>query len=251
MNIQRIEENEIPYEELGKFGLTQEMIDDLPEPIMNKLLGGMRTPLLPIEQVDGDGVIHKDFARIRLVKEGEQVHPMFLPVKDQSNLEYFTGEQKEALKNGKVLKVILPSNNSWNYVQLDSATNSIISVKSNLVDNNLSLLANNMGIDENYIQELENGKVVTLEKDDQKLSVGLDLNEETGILSVNGDAQTWQKERDGILAFDKYNFGIYGCWTRDDKGMLSYVPEDEYTEEMCVEQDAILQKVKAGKGMHV
>lgn len=211
----------------------------------------MRTPLLPIEQVDGDGVIHKDFARIRLVKEGEQVHPMFLPVKNQGNLEYFTGEQKEALKNGKVLKVILPSNNSWNYVQLDSATNSIISVKSNLVDNNLSLLAHNMGMDENYIQELENGKVVTLEKDDQKLSVGLDLNEETGILSVNGDAQTWQKERDGILAFDKYNFGIYGCWTRDDKGMLSYVPEEEYTEEMCEEQDAILQKVKAGKGMHV
>ncbi len=251
MNIQRIEENEIPYEELGKFGLTQEMIDDLPEPIMNKLLGGMRTPLLPIEQVDGDGVIHKDFARIRLVKEGEQVHPMFLPVKNQGNLEYFTGEQKEALKNGKVLKVILPSNNSWNYVQLDSATNSIISVMSNLVDNNLSLLAHNMGMDENYIQELENGKDVTLEKDDQKLSVGLDLNEETGILSVNGDAQTWQKERDGILAFDKYNFGIYGCWTRDDKGMLSYVPEEEYTEEMCEEQDAILQKVKAGKGMHV
>ena len=147
MNIQRIEENEIPYEELSKFGLTQEMIDDLPEPIMNKLLGGMRTPLLPINQVDGDGVIHKDFARIRLVKEGEQVHPMFLPVKNQGNLEYFPGKQKEALEKGKVLKVILPSNNSWNYVQLDSATNSIISVKSNLVDNNLSLLANNMGMD--------------------------------------------------------------------------------------------------------
>lgn len=175
MNIQRIEENEIPYEELGKFGLTQEMIDDLPEPIMNKLLGGMRTPLLPIEQVDGDGVIHKDFARIRLIKEGEQVHPMFLPVKNQCNLEYFTGEEKEALERGKVLKVILPSNNSWNYVQLDSATNSIISVKSNLVDNNLSLLANNMGMDEDHILKLENGEVVTLENDDQKLSIGLTL----------------------------------------------------------------------------
>ena len=89
MNIQRIEENEIPYEELGKFGLAQEMIDDLPEPIMN----------------------------------------------------------------------------------------------------NLSLLANNMGIDQGHIQELENGEVVTLEKDDQKLSIRIDLNEETGILSVNGDAQ--------------------------------------------------------------
>lgn len=251
MNIQRIEENEIPYEELSKFGLTQEMIDDLPEPVMNKLLGGMRTPLLPIEQVDRYGVVHKDFARIRLVKVDNDVRPMFLPVKNQNNLEYFTGEQKEALKSGKVLKVILPSNNSWNYVQLDKATNSIISVKSNLVDYNLSLLANNMGIDQDHVQELENGEVVTLVKDDQKLSVGLDLNEETGILSVNGDAQAWQKDRDGILAFDKYNFGIYGCWTRDDKGMLSYVPEEEYTEEMCVEQDAILQKVKAGKGMHV
>lgn len=251
MNIQRIEENEIPYEELGKFGLTQEMIDDLPEPIMNKLLGGMRTPLLPIEQVDEDGVIHKDFARIRLIKEGEQVHPMFLPVKNKGNLEYFTGEEKEALERGKVLKVILPSNSSWNYVQLDSSTNSIISVKSNLVDNNLSLLANNMGMDEDHILKLENGEVVTLENDNQMLSIGIDLNEETGILNVKGDAQAWQKERDGIFAFDKYNFGIYGCWTRDDKGMLSYVPEDEYTEEMCVEQDAILQKVKANRGMHI
>ena len=160
-------------------------------------------------------------------------------------------EEKEALERGRVLKVILPSNSSWNYVQLDSATNSIISVKSNLVDNNLSLLANNMGMDEDHILKLENGEVVTLEKDDQMLSIGIDLNEETGILNVKGDAQAWQKERDGILAFDKYNFGIYGCWTRDDKGMLSYVPEDEYTEEMCVEQDAILQKVKAGRGMRV
>lgn len=105
MNIQRIEENEIPYEELRKFGLTQEMIDDLPEPIMNKLLGGMRTPLLPIEQVDGDGVIHKDFARIRLIKEDEQVHPMFLPVKNQGNLEYFSGKQKEALERVRFSKL--------------------------------------------------------------------------------------------------------------------------------------------------
>lgn len=81
------------------------MIDDLPEPIMNKLLGGMRTPLLPINQVDGDGVIHKDFARIRLIKEDEQVHPMFLPVKNQGNLEYFSGKQKEALERVRFSKL--------------------------------------------------------------------------------------------------------------------------------------------------
>ena len=45
------------------------------------------------------------FTRISLAsvwtKEGEQVHPMFLPVKNQSNLEYFTGELKEALEKGE------------------------------------------------------------------------------------------------------------------------------------------------------
>ena len=88
-------------------------------------------------------------------------------------------------------------------------------MKSNLVDNNPSLLANNMGIDQDHIQELENGEVVTLEKDDQMLSIGIDLNEETGILSVNGDGQAWQKERDGILAFDKYNF--WYIWLLDER----------------------------------
>ena len=212
--MKKFTENEIPYEDFERMGFSQEMIDDLPEPIMNKLLGGMRTPLLPIEQVDGDGVIHKDFARIRLVKEGEQVHPMFLPVKNQGNLEYFTGEQKEALKNGKVLKVILPSNNSWNYVQLDSATNSIISVKSNLVDNNLSLLANNMGMDENYIQELENGKVVTLEKDDRSFLWVLTL---TRRLVFSVSMEMHRLGRKSVMVFWRLINTLRNLWLLDKR----------------------------------
>lgn len=66
MNELKFSESEIPYEELANFGLSQEMIDDFPESIMNKFLSGQRTPLLPIERADFDGVVHKDFARIRL-----------------------------------------------------------------------------------------------------------------------------------------------------------------------------------------
>lgn len=71
--------------------------------------------------------------------------------------------------------------------------------------------------------ELEEGKVVTKGEEGKMFSAGIDLNEETGIRSVNGDAQKWQEEKDGNVMLDKYNFGIYGCWTKDDKGMLSYV----------------------------
>lgn len=128
MNELKFSESEIPYEELANFGLSQEMIDDFPESIMNKFLSGQRTPLLPIERADFDGVVHKDFARIRLQQTEDGLHPVFLPLIAKNNLEYFTEEQKTALQNGQVLKVLLPSNNSWNYVQLDGATNATISV---------------------------------------------------------------------------------------------------------------------------
>jgi hypothetical protein len=72
MNELKFSESEIPYEELANFGLSQEMIDDFPESIMNKFLSGQRTPLLPIERADFDGVVHKDFARIRLQQTEDQ-----------------------------------------------------------------------------------------------------------------------------------------------------------------------------------
>lgn len=250
MNRQKFEANEIPYEELNEFGLTQEMVDDLPESIMDKLLKGQRTPLLPIERADAHGVVHKDFARIRLVKFEDTLHPLLLPVKDKGNLDYFTEEQKEALKKGDVLCVILPSNGTFNYVQLDNATGSIISAKQDIVKKNLSILTNDIGINDNDKMDLENGQAVTFGKEEAPITVGIDLNEETGILTVDGDREKWQEARDGNVKLDKYNFGIYGCWTKDDKGMLSYVPEDEYSDEMCKEQEAILEKARSSRGMH-
>ena len=35
--------------------------------------------------------------------------------------------------------------------------------------------------------------------------------------------------------WDKYNFGLYGCWTMDDEGNLDYVNEANYTDEMWSE----------------
>ena len=36
--------------------------------------------------------------------------------------------------------------------------------------------------------------------------------------------------------WDKFNFGIFGCWTMDEDGNLDYIPEENYTEEMWNEQ---------------
>jgi hypothetical protein len=34
------------------------------------------------------------------------------------------------------------------------------------------------------------------------------------------------------MAWDKYNFGVFGCWTCDDNGNVDYIKEENYSEEM-------------------
>ena len=53
--VERFQDNEIPYELLASFGLSQEMVDDLPQKVLEQLLSGQRTPLLPICNVDENG----------------------------------------------------------------------------------------------------------------------------------------------------------------------------------------------------
>ena len=70
------------------------------------------------------------------------------------------------------------------------------------------------------------------------LPVSMEVNEGYSIKSrtrfANGDGEQWRK--DGKREWDKYTFGIYGCWVMDDDGNLDYVPEEEYTEELWNEQ---------------
>ena len=50
--MKKFTENEIPYEDFERMGFSQEMIDDLPETIMNRLLSGEKTPLLSSSKND-------------------------------------------------------------------------------------------------------------------------------------------------------------------------------------------------------
>ena len=47
-NYEKFTEQEIPFGILERFGLTQEMVEDLPQSIMQKLLSSRWTPVLPI-----------------------------------------------------------------------------------------------------------------------------------------------------------------------------------------------------------
>ena len=51
----QFELNEVPYQTLERFGLTQEMIEDLPMHVLNKICDGLHSPVLPVRVHDEEG----------------------------------------------------------------------------------------------------------------------------------------------------------------------------------------------------
>ena len=87
---------------------------------------------------------------------------------------------------------------------------------------------------------MQDGQPLTFVIDDEPVTVGIDLNSNTGIRFAQGDEQQW-KER-GKRDWDKFTFGCYGCWVTDDEGNHDYVLEDEYSEELWNEQKKSAQR---------
>ena len=73
-------EDEMPYEVLSKYGMTREMIEDLPGMVKNRMLSGRETPSLPFTIVQ-DNNIKTVFARVMLFhRENGDVGVYFIPV---------------------------------------------------------------------------------------------------------------------------------------------------------------------------
>lgn len=58
-NQHKFKEEEIPYGILEKFGLTREMIGDLPQSVLQQVCDGYRSPVLPIHITDEGGNTYK------------------------------------------------------------------------------------------------------------------------------------------------------------------------------------------------
>ena len=47
--VEKFSETDIPYGILEQFGMTEEMVEDLPLPVMNDLLAGKLTPVIALK----------------------------------------------------------------------------------------------------------------------------------------------------------------------------------------------------------
>ena len=233
----KFKEEEIPYHILARFGLTREMIEDLPETTYQRLKRGARTPVLPIKITTDTGNSVVSRSRISLVRmENGEVSVFFAPKLTYSNLSMFDQAKRMALYRGEVIiadKTSSDGSSTPAYHQMDSENGYIMSAPAAVVLANMKNIEKVLNLTQSETTCLKNGKPLTIAKDDKLMTIGIDLTAKGCIRQAEGDEQTWRN--DDKRDWGKYNFGLNGCWTMDSDGNTDYVLEDDYTEEMWSE----------------
>ena len=232
MSRYKFKEDEVPYAILEQFGLTQEMIEDLPADVYTDILNGRLSPVLPISVKDKKGRPVSARARFKLVRDADdEADIVFHPRLVHCDLNLYTYEEQEALRSGKAILSHAPDyDDAKCFVQIDSGTNQVIYVPTPVIGKNISHLMDIFELSSGEIQAIQDGDVVCINDEDEEVSIGIDLTEKSGLRLVLGDSQKWHKEK-GEPTMSRYSFGIYGCWFMDPEGNLEYVHEQDYTEE--------------------
>ena len=247
----RFEFEELPYETLSQFGLTQEMIEDLPMHVLEELSHGRHSPVLPIKVSDENGNTVTDRSRFAFVrKENGEADVVFYPVLKKSSLEKYSEEQQKQFRSGKVIladTVTADGRKTKAFVQIDTETNQVMSVPTQVIARNLQVLAEELKLCNAEIKVMQHGEPLTFVMQDEPVTVGISLHEKDGIRFCPGDTKKWSEQTK--REWDNSTFGCYGCWMMDNDGNLDYVPEEEYTEELWNEQKKSAQR-NMGAGLH-
>lgn len=244
MTNKRFHRDEYPFDILGEFGLTENMIYDLPDYIHDHMEMGGLSPLLPISIKQPFGCT-RCYARFCLVEVEDGIDVMFSPKLKEADLSNFLKQDRQLLMEGNAIvseveEAVLSDDGTESkrkikaFVQLDKETNSVVYVPTQIIGRNLQTLTNEFDLTENELQGFWKGELVTAKISDENekttnVTIGIDLLSEKGVVLVPGDAAQWC--RVVHKAMPEYNFGNDGCWV-NRHGLLEYVPEDNFTQDI-------------------
>lgn len=237
MKRDKFTDEEIPYHILEKFGLTREMLGDLPVHILEQISDGHKSPMLPVSVTDSDGNVIRSKTRFSLIRmEDGTVDVLFYPQLEQSDLTRFSDTNRKLLQEGKpVLDTMTTADGkqTLGFHQIDFGTRQILSVPTPVIGRNLQYVADIFHLSNAELTCLRNGEPLTVSDNDDLITIGIDLTTPTGIRVSPGDERQWRERKTQVC--EKYNFGCFGCWIMDDDGSLDYVREEDYSEELWAE----------------
>ena len=180
MNKVRFELIELPYPTLARFGLTQEMIEDLPMRVLDEICDGRHSPVLPVRVRDEKGELIESRSRFALVRRDDgRPDVVFYPVLESSPLERYDEAQQKQLLDGKAIIADVETadgRHSKAFVQIDEGTKQVMYVPTPIIGRNLQVLAEIMHLGPVEVNGMQNGEPLTLVVDDEPVTVGIDLH---------------------------------------------------------------------------
>ena len=102
MTNKRFHRDEYPFDILGEFGLTENMIYDLPDYVHENIEMGGMSPLLPISIKQPFGCTHC-YAKFCLIEVEDGVDVLFSPKLKEADLSNFLKQDRQLLLEGKTI----------------------------------------------------------------------------------------------------------------------------------------------------
>ena len=191
-------ESEYPYATLEKFGLTREMIEDLPMHVLDDLSAGLRSPVLPIKVKNDNGDEISCRSRFSFIYSDEgKVQAVFYPVLKTAPLEKFSAEEQKSLLSGRTIVsdvTLLDGLSTRAYIQIDPETRQVITVPASLIENNLKLASEAFHLAQHEVTSIKNGEPLTFAIGNDPVTIGVDLTDKKGIRICEGDSIEWKNE---------------------------------------------------------
>ena len=194
----------------------------MPKEIKEKLLNGELTPLLEIRDQMDNGVIATMPVKLRLQRsdDGKAVLKAYPVSKDiVSDLKLNDGERQRLQAGEVITKDIREGNRTRTmYLQADQETKALLKrdVKTAEIDKRMDELEHvkNITLGQNQRQAIREGKPVELEVGDTKVTVGVDLRQNSGFKAIDGDMSEWKRQQE--IKWDMANPGAMGYWQTDE-----------------------------------
>ena len=244
MTQKKYHREEYPLDTLKAFGLTEEMVYDLPNFVHETLEMGGKSPLLPltIQQPFGQTRLYAKFC---LVDTENGVDVLFSPKLKDIDLSNFSEEERKLLMDGKVIVAdvqeagaaedgTVQNHKVKSFVQIDTDTNGVVYTPTAIIGANLRTINGEFNLSAEELESFWKGELVTVSIDNSEgepepATIGIDLFSEKGVVVVPGGAECWHQAVRKPMP--EYSFGNDGCWVNRD-GELTYVPDNRFTSDI-------------------
>jgi len=244
MSDKKFHRDEYPLDILAEFGLSEQMVYDLPDFVHETIELGGKSPLLPLTIEQPFGCTHL-YAKFCLVETEDGIDVLFSPKLKEMNLEEFSEREKKLLLEGKVIVSEVEENFVTEegvedvqrikaFVQIDKDTNSVVYTPTQVIGRNLKNVSEEFDISDDELKKLSEGGLITISEENEEgapeyITIGVDLFSDKGVVLVPGQVEQW--ERTVRKSMPEYSFGNDGCWI-NKHGVLSYIPENEFTKDI-------------------